>query len=150
MPTLQVRQELPVRIAHRIRDLQNLPFSVGLNPRIESVYTSYLEAFERIRGFPLVKTLEENDRFCALLSRQIEGHWGTVPRMMTGLLESASHLPAAPRERFMNVRRHVLRIYAPADTATENATIAYIAAGFGKSPYSLDEPATQQARQWID
>jgi len=53
-----VRQELPVRIAHRIRDLQNLPFSVGLNPRIESVYTSYLEAFERIRGFPLVKTLE--------------------------------------------------------------------------------------------
>lgn len=97
-----VRQELPVRIAHRIRDLQNLPFVVGLNPNLEGVYSSYLDAFERVRRFAPIRTIDDNDRFCEFLSTLLASHWATVPRMMTGLLESAAHLPAAPRERFMN------------------------------------------------
>ncbi|CAD6588397.1 MAG: hypothetical protein CYPHOPRED_004378 [Cyphobasidiales sp. Tagirdzhanova-0007] len=97
-----VRQELPVRIAHRVRDLQNLPFVVGLNPHLERVYASYLEAFECLRKIPVIRTLDENDAFCEILKSLLESHSATIPRIMTGLLESASHLPPAPRERIMN------------------------------------------------
>lgn len=41
-----VRQELAVRIAHRIRDLQALPFVVMTNAHLEEVYEKYWMAFE--------------------------------------------------------------------------------------------------------
>jgi hypothetical protein len=43
----QVRTELPVRLAHRIRDLQNLPYIVGTHPSLAKVYGLYVDAFER-------------------------------------------------------------------------------------------------------
>ncbi|KAJ9082343.1 putative protein kinase PKP2 [Entomophthora muscae] len=36
-----VRTELPVRLAHRIRDFQSLPFKVGINPHIQATYNLY-------------------------------------------------------------------------------------------------------------
>lgn len=98
-----VRQELPVRIAHRVRDLQNLPFVVGLNPSLEAVYKGYLAAFEQVRRWPAIRTLEENDVFADFLKDLLESHWITIPRMMVGLIESQPHLPGAARERFMTV-----------------------------------------------
>lgn len=41
-----VRQELAVRIAHRIRDLQALPYSVMNHQSLENVYQKYWSAFE--------------------------------------------------------------------------------------------------------
>ena len=41
-----VRHELAVRIAHRIRDLQALPFVVMTNRNLEEVYEKYWTAFE--------------------------------------------------------------------------------------------------------
>lgn len=41
-----VRHELAVRIAHRIRDLQALPFVVMTNKHLEEVYEKYWKAFE--------------------------------------------------------------------------------------------------------
>ena len=35
-----VRQEIPIRLAHRIRDFQNLPFIVGDNSNISQIYHS--------------------------------------------------------------------------------------------------------------
>ena len=94
---------MPIRIAHRIRDLQNLPFVVGLNPNLERVYTGYLKSFSSIQSFPTIRTLEENDRFCEFLRTALQQHWGTIPRMMSGLLESSTHLTPGSRERFMQV-----------------------------------------------
>ncbi|KAF9275578.1 hypothetical protein BGZ68_010695 [Mortierella alpina] len=53
-----VRTELPIRLAHRIRDFQNLPFIVGTNPHIERVYILYWQAFEALLTIPEVKMLE--------------------------------------------------------------------------------------------
>lgn len=41
-----VREELAVRIAHRIRDLQALPYSVMNHKSLENVYEKYWSAFE--------------------------------------------------------------------------------------------------------
>lgn len=43
----QLRTELPTRLSHRLRDLQELPYIVASNPRMAHVYELYLEAFEQ-------------------------------------------------------------------------------------------------------
>ncbi|CAG8641357.1 12578_t:CDS:1, partial [Cetraspora pellucida] len=58
-----VRSELPVRIAHRIRDFQNLPFIVGTNPHLARVYDLYWLAFEKLRKIPPIRTIEENNEW---------------------------------------------------------------------------------------
>ncbi|KAG0174245.1 hypothetical protein DFQ28_002838 [Apophysomyces sp. BC1034] len=85
-----VRNELLVRLAHRIRDFQQLPFFVGTNPHIEFVYRLYWGAFEKLRKQPTVETLRHNDAFCELLRDLLEDGQLVVPRMALGVSECAS------------------------------------------------------------
>ncbi|KAI8356095.1 hypothetical protein EDC96DRAFT_515762 [Choanephora cucurbitarum] len=88
-----VRNELLVRLAHRIRAFQQLPFFVGTNPHIEYVYKLYWGAFESLRTFPPVKTLEDNQKFCDLLRNLLEDGLLVLPRLARGLSESAPYYP---------------------------------------------------------
>lgn len=97
-----VRTELPVRLAHRIRDFQNLPFIVGTNPHIERVYDLYWQAFERLRLVPEIKTLEENDRFCELVKGLLDDHLVVIPQLALGIMESAKHIPPEQVDQFMS------------------------------------------------
>ena len=74
-----VRQELPVRIAHRIRDLQALPFVVMTNKHLEDVYNKYWAAFETLRRFPHIRSIDDNERFVALLKRLLEDQYVAPP-----------------------------------------------------------------------
>ncbi|KAI3638147.1 hypothetical protein MIR68_003758 [Amoeboaphelidium protococcarum] len=49
--TQLVQRELPTRIARIIRNIQALPFIVGMNPYIKRVYLLYLDSLERLRLF---------------------------------------------------------------------------------------------------
>lgn len=82
-----VQQELPTRLAHRIRDMQELPYSVVSNPHLRRVYEMYYEAFESFRKFPKIKTLEDNDRFCVLLNELLNEHLSIIPNLMIGVIE---------------------------------------------------------------
>ncbi|KAG0280600.1 hypothetical protein BGZ96_001508 [Linnemannia gamsii] len=97
-----VRTELPVRLAHRIRDFQNLPFIVGTNPHIERVYDLYWQAFERLRLVPEIKTMEENDRFCELVKELLDDHLVVIPQLALGIMESAKHIPPEQVDQFMS------------------------------------------------
>ncbi|KAJ3176780.1 hypothetical protein HK101_010375 [Irineochytrium annulatum] len=117
-----VREELPVRLAHRIRglhephlftsasplspfmssDFQHLPFIVGTNPHIEQLYNLYWDAFERFRSFGEIKTLEENREFCELVEEMLERHLVAIPQLAMGIAESSEHLTPAVADRFMN------------------------------------------------
>ncbi|KAF9951624.1 hypothetical protein BGZ72_006914 [Mortierella alpina] len=97
-----VRTELPIRLAHRIRDFQNLPFIVGTNPHIERVYILYWQAFEALRTIPEIKTLEDNDAFCGLVKGLLNDHLVVIPQLALGIMESAKHLPAEMVDQFMN------------------------------------------------
>ncbi|KAI8346441.1 pyruvate dehydrogenase kinase [Mortierella sp. GBAus27b] len=97
-----VRTELPIRLAHRIRDFQNLPFIVGTNPHIELVYDLYWQAFEKLSRVPEVKTLEENDTFCELIKGLLNDHLVVIPQLALGIMESSKHIPAEQVDRFMN------------------------------------------------
>ncbi|KAF9363144.1 hypothetical protein BGX34_004763 [Mortierella sp. NVP85] len=97
-----VRTELPIRLAHRIRDFQNLPFIVGTNPHIELVYDLYWQAFEKLSKVPEVKTLEDNDAFCELIKGLLNDHLVVIPQLALGIMESSKHIPADQVDRFMN------------------------------------------------
>ncbi|KDN46482.1 hypothetical protein K437DRAFT_235251 [Tilletiaria anomala UBC 951] len=96
-----VRQELPIRIAHRIRDLQALPFVVMTNKHMEDVYDKYWAAFEKLRKFPLIKNMDDNERFCTELKGLLEDHLTIIPSLTVGIVESSHHLPPPQLDSFM-------------------------------------------------
>lgn len=102
-----VRTELPIRIAHRIREFQNLPFIVGSNPHISNVYELYWQAFERIRKVPEIKTRQENEAFCQVLSESLDAHLVVIPELARGISECdidkfSSMMSRDKLDQFMN------------------------------------------------
>lgn len=98
-----VRNELLVRLAHRIRDFQQLPFFVGTNPHIEFIYRLYWGAFEKLRKHPEIKSLEDNARFCESLRALLEDGQLVVPRLALGVTECAAYYHGShDLDRFVN------------------------------------------------
>lgn len=98
-----VRQELPIRLAHRLREFQNLPFIVGVNPHLQQVYRLYWEAFDRLRSVPPIETLEDNQRFCDLLHTSLQAHRIVIPQLALGIQEcGTTDLSGDRRDKFMN------------------------------------------------
>ncbi|KAI7878313.1 alpha-ketoacid dehydrogenase kinase [Lichtheimia hyalospora FSU 10163] len=96
-----VRKELPIRISHRIREFQKLPFIVGTNPHIQQVYDLYWRAFERLRKVPTIKTLADNEAFCNTLIESLEQHLVVIPRLALGISECGEHMGSDRIDRFM-------------------------------------------------
>ncbi|KAF3348203.1 hypothetical protein VD0002_g1873 [Verticillium dahliae] len=97
-----VRTELPTRIAHRIRDMQQLPYGVVTNPHISDVYQLYHNAFDTFRKVKEVKTLEENDHLCSIIGKMLKTHLTVIPKLAMGILESNGHIDPAVLDHFMN------------------------------------------------
>ncbi|KAE8212978.1 hypothetical protein CF327_g3452 [Tilletia walkeri] len=96
-----VRKELPIRIAHRLRDLQALPFVVMSNPHLESVYRKYFNAFESLRRLPPIRTIEDNERFVNELRWHLGDHLTVIPSLALGMVESSHLLAPAQLDGFM-------------------------------------------------
>ncbi|KAF5100315.1 hypothetical protein D0Z03_000836 [Geotrichum reessii] len=86
-----VQQELPTRLAHRIRDMQELPFGVVSNAHLCRVYEMYYTAFNKFRKFPRIRTLEDNDRFCLLLNQLLNEHLSIIPNLVIGAIECSMY-----------------------------------------------------------
>nr|CAC28800.2 related to branched-chain alpha-ketoacid dehydrogenase kinase [Neurospora crassa] len=97
-----VRTELPTRIAHRIRDMQRLPYVVVTNPHMNEVYDLYYSAFDTFRKVPEIKTLEDNDALCATIRSNLKAHLTVIPKLAMGILESAGLMDAKELDKFMN------------------------------------------------
>ncbi|EXX70592.1 uncharacterized protein OCT59_016603 [Rhizophagus irregularis] len=98
-----VRSELPIRLAHRIRDFQSLPFIIGTNPHIAMVYELYWLAFEKLRKIPLIKDMDENDEFCNTLKGLLKEHLVVIPQLSMGISECSNHLPPDQLDKFMSI-----------------------------------------------
>ncbi|OHE96411.1 hypothetical protein CORC01_08334 [Colletotrichum orchidophilum] len=97
-----VRTELPARLAHRIRDMQQLPYVVVTNPHIKEVYELYNTAFDTFRKIKEIKTLEENEKFCQVISGMLKAHLTVIPKLSMGILESRGSMDAKDLDKFMN------------------------------------------------
>ncbi|KAJ7068300.1 branched-chain alpha-ketoacid dehydrogenase kinase [Mycena amicta] len=96
-----VRTELPVRIAHRLRDMQKLPFIVVTQEGVAKVYELYWSAFEKLRRYPPINTVEDNNEFCRFLSDILREHWAVIPSLSLGLSLASPHLSADVLDSFM-------------------------------------------------
>jgi len=96
-----VRSELPVRIAHRLRDLQSLPYVVVTQENIARVYELYWSAFEQFRKYPQINNLRENDQFCDFCTRLLKEHVSIIPHLALGMSLSSPHLAPEYLDAFM-------------------------------------------------
>ncbi|KAH7413612.1 branched-chain alpha-ketoacid dehydrogenase [Phaeosphaeria sp. MPI-PUGE-AT-0046c] len=95
------RLELPTRLAHRLRDIQTLPYVVVANPHLAHVYESYLRAFERFRRVPEIRTLEDNEKYCKVLEETLTEHATVIPRLAIGVLEVRGLMKPEETDKFM-------------------------------------------------
>ena len=66
--SLFLHKELPVRLAQRAVELENLPYSVSSTQSIQTVYDLYLKSFDKIVSHPEPNSTEKSDSFTELIS----------------------------------------------------------------------------------
>ncbi|KAI0036852.1 alpha-ketoacid dehydrogenase kinase N-terminal domain-containing protein [Vararia minispora EC-137] len=119
-----VRTELPIRIAHRLRDLQGLPYIVVMQEGVNRVYDLYWTAFEKFRRYPEVRTIEENDEFCQFVRGMLNEHSAVIPSLSLGLSLASPYLPPDQLDSFMRrmlVSRMSRRVLAEHHIALSDA-----------------------------
>lgn len=101
------------RLAHRLRDIQTLPYVVVANPHLAHVYEAYLRAFERFRRVPEVRSLEDNDRYCKVLTETLREHATVIPRLAIGVLEVRGLMKSEEIDKFMTTMLRSVRSHEP-------------------------------------
>jgi pyruvate dehydrogenase kinase 2/3/4 len=91
-----------LRISHRIRDMQLLPYMVVSNPHIADVYNMYWNAFDTFRKVKEIKTLEDNEDFCKIISQMLKTHLSVIPKLAMGVLECSELMDQGELNQFMN------------------------------------------------
>jgi len=87
-----LQKELPVRIAHRIAGFRCLPFIVGCNPTILAIHELYIRAFHMVADFPFVATLDDEEKFCTMLTELLHDHRDVVTMLAEGFNETRKHI----------------------------------------------------------
>ncbi|KAI9798686.1 MAG: hypothetical protein M1833_004675 [Piccolia ochrophora] len=82
--------------------MQTLPYVVVTNPHISHVYELYYKAFETFRRVREIRTVDDNDRFCKLISATLQEHLTVIPRLAMGVLECRDMMRSEDMDRFMN------------------------------------------------
>lgn len=98
-------EEMAIRLAHRILDMQRMPYRVMSNPHMTQVFEKYTLAFDRCRKFGKIKDMEDNARFCVLIADLLDKHGNIVPDLIVGVKEivrTSSHEDDGPMlDQFM-------------------------------------------------
>lgn len=95
---------LPIRLAHRIQALRNLPFIVVSNPNISKIYNNYLHSLSTLLPYKTqsISTVEDEIRFTAILADLVDTHSHTIPTLARGFLECRKYINPAEVIRFLD------------------------------------------------
>lgn len=80
-----LHNELPVRLAHRVAELENLPYGLSGKPHVLRVRDWYVESFKELRSFPKIKDASDEQHFTGLLKHIYSRHRNVVPVMAMGV-----------------------------------------------------------------
>jgi hypothetical protein len=85
---------LPIRLAHRIHALRNLPFIVVSNPNISTIYNNYIHSLSTLLPYKekQITSLEEEIQFTEVLSDLVQTHSNTIPTLARGFLECRKYI----------------------------------------------------------
>ncbi|EFJ52917.1 pyruvate dehydrogenase kinase, partial [Volvox carteri f. nagariensis] len=79
--------EIPIRLAHRLMDLNHLPPKLSEEPHVRRVKGWYAESFADFRSFPAIKDHLDVLRFTAMLKKAFRRHNNVVPAIAKGVEE---------------------------------------------------------------
>jgi pyruvate dehydrogenase kinase 2/3/4 len=82
-----LHKELPVRLARRVVELENLPYGLSAMPSVQKVHSWYESTFEELRSTPLPSNANDTERFKVALEKVLTRHNDVVPTLAKGLIE---------------------------------------------------------------
>ncbi|KAF5831855.1 mitochondrial branched-chain alpha-ketoacid dehydrogenase kinase-domain-containing protein [Dunaliella salina] len=82
-----LHKELPVRLAHRVAELENLPYGLSAKSSILKVRDWYVDSFKELRQFPPITNAQDEANFTMLLRSIYRRHANVVPVMAKGVSE---------------------------------------------------------------
>jgi pyruvate dehydrogenase kinase 2/3/4 len=132
-----VRTELPTRLAHRLRDMQRLPYVVVTNPQLSLVYELYYKSFESFRRVPVVRSPADNDVLCKVIGESLKEHLAVIPNLVTGVLQCQEFVEPEIMDNFVQsmlrarISRRVIAEQHMALTETYN------------SPWHIPSPSSE-------
>ncbi|KOS21636.1 3-methyl-2-oxobutanoate dehydrogenase kinase [Escovopsis weberi] len=99
----------PIRLAHRIQALRNLPYIVVSNPNISHIYNNYLHSLSILlpywkavsEGRPIT-TLEDEIKVTKVLAELVATHTNTIPTLAKGFLECRKYVSTQEATRFLD------------------------------------------------
>ena len=80
-----LHRELAVRIAHSIRDMQALPYIVGVNPHIEAIYKGYGETFDLLKAQKQPTDWESHTAHVKLVLERYNYHANVMSSLSKGI-----------------------------------------------------------------
>ncbi|KAL8694903.1 MAG: hypothetical protein Q9224_003488 [Gallowayella concinna] len=89
---------LPVRLAHRIQALRNLPFIVVSNPHIAQIYNNYVHSLSTLLPYQerRISKLEDEIQFTEVMADLVQTHSNTILTLARGFLECRKYI--SPRD----------------------------------------------------
>ncbi|KAK0621614.1 hypothetical protein B0T17DRAFT_591467 [Bombardia bombarda] len=95
---------LPIRLAHRIQALRNLPYIVVSNPNISKIYNNYQHSLSTLLPWQgrTISNLEDEIRFTEVLAELVQTHTDTIPILARGFLECRKYISATEVTRFLD------------------------------------------------
>lgn len=97
-----LQQELPKRLARRVKAIQNLPFIVGVNPDINTVYQLYSKSFDVILNTQPISDTNSIQLFSETLENLTESHKDVVSLLASGFRECGKYMEKNDRHSFLD------------------------------------------------
>jgi pyruvate dehydrogenase kinase 2/3/4 len=87
-----LRRELPIRLAHRVQDLEGVPLVKDM-PSVKQVKDLYIKSLLELSEFDKnIETPEQEERFSRLVESIYERHSGVLVQMARGAYEFRNHV----------------------------------------------------------
>jgi hypothetical protein len=99
---MYAHNELPIRLARRVRAIERLPFIVGVNPYISKVYDQYKDSFHILVKTPAPVDESTTENFTTVLSKLTDSHQAVIPNLAQGFMESGKYMTLKDRQDFLD------------------------------------------------
>ncbi|KAI1358759.1 kinase isozyme 4 [Xylaria arbuscula] len=95
---------LPIRLAHRIQALRNLPFIVVADPNVSRIYNNYVQSLSTLLPWKhrTISSLEEEIQFTSVLAELVATHQDTIPILAKGFIQCRRYIAPEEVTRFLN------------------------------------------------
>lgn len=107
-----LHKELPIRIARRAIELENLPFGLSHKPAVLKVRDWYLDSFRDMRSFPEIRDTSDELAFTQMIKMIKVRHNNVVPAMALGVQQLKNDLnPKVASKDLQEIHQFLDRFY---------------------------------------